>query len=99
MGDVGLHITAQSSSLPPAQPSYIFRGHTAQIHALHFARRNLALLSGDADGWVVLWDVPIKRARAVWKPHDGPILGLGYWDEDKIITYASLALKLHVEFS
>lgn len=77
---------AQSATLPPAQPAYVFRGHTAQIHAVHFLGGNLRLLSGDAEGWVILWSIPIKRAVAVWKPHNGPILGLGSWGEDRILT-------------
>ena len=76
----------QSSTLPPAQPAYVLRGHSAQIHSVHFLRQNLRLLSGDADGWVVLWDVPIKRPVAVWRAHTGSILGLGSWDDDRIIT-------------
>lgn len=76
----------QSSTLPPAQPAYVFRGHTAQVHAVIFLHGNLRLLSGDAEGWVILWSVPIKRPVAVWKPHKGPILGLASWNEDKIIT-------------
>ena len=76
----------QSSTLPPAQPAYVLRGHSAQIHAVHFLRHNLRLLSGDADGWVILWDVPIKRPVAVWRAHAGSILGLGSWGSDRIIT-------------
>ena len=76
----------QSTTLPPAQPAYVLRGHTAQIHAVHFYRENLRLLSGDADGWVVLWDIPIKRPLAVWRAHSHAILGLHSWDENKIIT-------------
>lgn len=72
----------QSSTLPPAQPSYILRGHTAQIHAVHFFRQNLRLLTGDADGWVVLWSLPIKRPVAVWRAHDSAtVLGIGHWGE------------------
>ena len=77
---------SQNSTLPPAQPAYVLRGHTAQIHAVHFFRNNLRLLSGDAEGWVILWSVTIKRAVVVWRPHTAPILGLGSWAEDKIIT-------------
>lgn len=76
----------QDSTLPPAQPVYVLRGHCAQVHALRFLRNNLRLLAGDADGWVVLWDTPIRRAVGVWKAHAGPILGLGAWGEEKIIT-------------
>jgi ASTRA-associated protein 1 len=78
----------QSSTLPPAQPAYVLRGHTAQIHAVHFLRDNLRLLTGDAEGWVVLWNVPIRRPAAVWRAHIDVLLGLGNWDDDKIITSA-----------
>ena len=83
----------QSSTLPPAQPAYILRGHSAQVHALHFCRGNLRLISGDADGWVVLWSIPIRRPVAVWKAHTATILGLGSWQDDKIITFVSTALE------
>ncbi|KAI7162950.1 WD40 repeat-like protein [Hortaea werneckii] len=78
---------AQSQTHPPLQPSYILRGHTAQVHSVLFLRENLRLLSGDADGWVVLWDVPIKRPVAVWRAHKSTILGLGSWGKSKIITH------------
>ncbi|KAK0345111.1 Astra associated protein 1 Asa1 [Friedmanniomyces endolithicus] len=77
----------QGSSHLPAQPVYVLRGHTAQVHAVHFLRQNLRLLSGDADGWVVLWNVPIRRPVAVWRAHKGAVLGLGSWDDDRIITH------------
>jgi hypothetical protein len=76
----------QSSQNPPAQPAYVLRGHTAQIHATHFLRKNAYLLTGDADGWVVLWNTTTKRPDAVWKPHKTTILGLGTWVDERIIT-------------
>ncbi|KAF2813097.1 WD40 repeat-like protein [Mytilinidion resinicola] len=75
------------NSLPPAQPSYIFRGHTAHVHAVLFVRQNTRLLSGDADGWVVLWKLASKRPVAVWKAHDGAILGFAEWGPEKLITH------------
>ncbi|KAK6441007.1 Astra associated protein 1 Asa1 [Oleoguttula sp. CCFEE 5521] len=87
----------QLSTLPPAQPKYVLRGHTAQVHAVRFLRRNSRLLTGDADGWVILWDVPIKRPVAVWRAHAQTILGVGVWGEveEKIITHGR-DNKLHV---
>jgi WD40 repeat protein len=79
-------IDRQSSALPPAQPSYILRGHTSQIHSVQFVRQNSRLLTGDADGWIVYWKVETKRALAVWKAHDGPILGTEQWGYNNIIT-------------
>ncbi|KAF2838900.1 WD40 repeat-like protein [Patellaria atrata CBS 101060] len=78
---------AQTSNLPPAQPTYILRGHNAQIHSLTFLRRNSRLLTGDADGWVVLWGVASKRPVAVWRAHEGSILGIAEWSKDQIITH------------
>ncbi|KAF2188101.1 WD40 repeat-like protein [Zopfia rhizophila CBS 207.26] len=77
----------QSTSLPPAQPSYIFRGHTAQIHSVQIVRQNTRLLTGDADGWIVYWKLESKRPVAVWRAHDAAILGTAEWGLDKIITH------------
>ncbi|KAL4985959.1 WD40-repeat-containing domain protein [Aspergillus falconensis] len=59
---------------PPATPTYILRGHGAPIHALQIFKQNLRLVSGDADGWIVVWDLIFKRPIAVWKAHEGAVL-------------------------
>lgn len=74
------------STLPPAQPIYVLRGHGAAIHTLLFFRENSRLLTGDADGWIVIWSVAIKRPVAVWRAHEATLLGAETWDEDKLIT-------------
>lgn len=81
-----------SSSVPsgPLQPSYVFRGHSAPIHAVHFLRSNSRLITGDAEGWVVLWNMVTRRPAAVWRPHTAAILGLGAWGDDKIITWVTI---------
>ena len=73
--------------LPPAQPAYVLRGHAAEVHALHFTRDNTRLLTADADGWVISWNVAFKRPVAVWKAHDTAVMGLGSWCQDRVITY------------
>ncbi|KAK7538231.1 WD40-repeat-containing domain protein [Phyllosticta citribraziliensis] len=70
----------------PATPAYVLRGHAATIHAVRFLRRNSRLLTGDADGWLVLWNLASKRPAAVWRPHSATILGLDA-DHDRIITH------------
>ncbi|KAK8191979.1 quinon protein alcohol dehydrogenase-like superfamily [Phyllosticta capitalensis] len=76
-----------SSSSPPL-PVYILRGHAASIHAVRFIRRNSRLLTGDGDGWVILWNLASKRPAAVWRPHTAAILGLDCdADGDAIITH------------
>jgi len=72
--------------LPPAQPAYIFRGHSAQIHSTAFIRKNTRLVTGDADGWIVIWSIAIKRPVTVWRAHEGSILGVSAWGDDKLIT-------------
>jgi len=71
----------------PPQPKSILRGHKASIHAAAFVRANERLLTGDADGFVVAWDLTIMRPRAVWRAHTNAILGLDSWGHDRIITY------------
>ncbi|KAI1765393.1 WD40 repeat-like protein [Hypoxylon sp. FL1150] len=71
----------------PAQPRSVLRGHHAQVHAVEFVRNNQRLVSGDADGFVILWDLTIMRPRAVWRAHTNAILGIADWGDDKIITH------------
>ena len=49
------------------------------MHAVAFVSGNRRLLTGDAEGWVVVWDVVTKRADAVWRAHQEPVLGLAAW--------------------
>ncbi|KAI0380377.1 WD40 repeat-like protein [Hypomontagnella monticulosa] len=71
----------------PAQPKSVLRGHRTQVHVTAFIRDNKRLASGDADGFVILWDLTIMRPRAVWRPHTSAILGIADWGDDKIITH------------
>ena len=70
-----------SKPLPPS-PIYTLRGHITPIHALHFLECNTYLLSGDADGTVILWNLITKRPKCVWKAHESTILGVGTWPRD-----------------
>ncbi|KAJ5690403.1 hypothetical protein N7462_004795 [Penicillium macrosclerotiorum] len=65
---------SDNSQKSPVTPIYILRGHVAPIHALNILSGNLRLISGDADGWVVIWDLVTKRPVAVWKAHEGAVL-------------------------
>ncbi|KAI2640883.1 WD40 repeat-like protein [Hypomontagnella submonticulosa] len=75
------------SQYRPAQPKSVLRGHRTQVHVTTFVRGNQRLASGDADGFVILWDLTIMRPRAVWRPHTSAILGIADWGDDKIITH------------
>ncbi|KAI0150688.1 WD40 repeat-like protein [Xylariaceae sp. FL1272] len=69
-----------------AYPKSVLRGHRAAVHVTTFIKENERLASGDADGFVVLWDLTIMRPRAVWQAHANAILGICGWADDKIIT-------------
>lgn len=79
--------SADADADAPPQPKAILRGHKAQVHAAAFVRSNERLLTGDADGFVVAWDLTIMRPRAVWQAHENAILGISAWGPDKIITH------------
>ncbi|KAL8756382.1 MAG: hypothetical protein Q9184_004523 [Pyrenodesmia sp. 2 TL-2023] len=76
-----------SMPLPPPQPSFVLRGHSVQVHAVHFIQGNSRLLTADADGWVVSWNLSYKRPVAAWKAHENAVLGIRSWGEDRIITH------------
>ena len=69
-----LEATTTHHQLPVATPKYILRGHNSSVQALHFFGRNSRLASGDADGWIVIWDVVTKRPIVVWKAHEASVL-------------------------
>lgn len=73
----------------PATPVYILRGHASPIHALNIFAKNLRLVSGDANGWVVIWDLVTKRPTTVWKAHAGAVL------EVRGFTYESGITELY----
>lgn len=77
-------------ALPVPQPAYILRGHASQIHATTFIRENSRLVTGDAEGWVVVWGLVLKRAVAVWKAHEGSLLGVRAWGSDRLITWVRI---------
>lgn len=66
--------TKSIQSQRPAAPVYILRGHGSAIHALNICHQNLRLISGDANGWIIIWDLVTKRPVAAWKAHAGAVL-------------------------
>lgn len=75
-----------SSSEQAPTPKSVLRGHESQVHVAAFVRHNQRLATGDAEGYVVLWDLTIRRPRAVWRAHTSAILGIANWGDDRIIT-------------
>jgi WD40 repeat protein len=73
-------------ALPPPTPAYIFRGHNAPIHSVAFIRTNTRLVTGDAEGWIVVWNLDLRRPVAVWRAHEGSVLGVGEWGARRLVT-------------
>ncbi|KAJ2904483.1 putative protein of unknown function with WD40 repeat domain [Zalerion maritima] len=61
------HGPRQQPEQAQPHPRTILRGHKAQVHAAVFIRNNERLVTGDAEGYVVLWDLAIMRPRAAAK--------------------------------
>ncbi|BFZ63389.1 Guanine nucleotide binding protein (G protein), beta polypeptide 1-like [Saitoella coloradoensis] len=78
-------------SLPPPVPSYIFRGHASQINTLAFLPSSSDLITGDADGFVVIWSLTTRRPRAVWRAHKEGLLKVEGWPGEegkgKVVTH------------
>lgn len=85
----------QQQQQQPAQPVYVLRGHSAQIHALLFTRGNERLVTADADGWVVVWNVTTRRPVSVWKAHEGAVMNVAEWG-GRLLTFVLPLLGLHV---
>lgn len=89
-------LPASSQQQQPAQPVYVLRGHSAQIHAVVFTRDNERIITADADGWVVVWNVGTRRPVAVWKAHEGTVMKVMGRD-GKIITWVYLPVVIDIE--
>ncbi|KAL8831094.1 MAG: hypothetical protein Q9170_005444 [Blastenia crenularia] len=94
-----------SELLPSLQPSFVLRGHSAQVHAVHFVQGNTRLLTGDADGWVVSWSLAFKRPVAnisyslqllfIWTSSHGRDSKLAVWQlrpEDEEVVGQTLPI-------
>ncbi|CAG8503430.1 1634_t:CDS:10 [Ambispora leptoticha] len=62
-------------------PEYIFRDHTDQINVLKFYRNNKRLLSGDAEGNIIIWDMKIRRPILKYRAHREGILNISTWQD------------------
>lgn len=54
--------------------NFSFRGHKAAIACIGSFQNDV--VSADRDGFVAVWDVFLKRPKAVWKAHDGHVVSL-----------------------
>lgn len=52
------------------------RAHSASVRALNFAGGGASLISGDEDGWVVIWNLHIRRPTAIWRAHSHALLAV-----------------------
>ena len=76
-----------SGLLPAATPVYILRGHSSPIHSLTFSPTNAHLVSADAQGWLIIWDIVYKRPIAVWQAHESVVMEVKYWGSHRLVTH------------
>jgi ASTRA-associated protein 1 len=72
---------------PVLQPTYILRGHGSAVNTVRFWRHNSRILTGDSEGYIILWNNIWRRPVAVWRAHKGSILNIDTWNDDKIISF------------
>lgn len=66
------------------------RAHSASVRALNFSQDGLSLISGDEDGWVVIWDLCSRRPTAIWRAHTHALLAVEWReksDQHEVLTH------------
>ncbi|KAJ2804587.1 Astra associated protein 1 Asa1 [Coemansia helicoidea] len=70
-----------------SQPDFVFRGHRAAVNAVHFFAGDRILASGDQDGVLILWSMPLKRQLvAVPDAHSAAILAVGSAGANTVVS-------------
>ncbi|CAI2173318.1 15885_t:CDS:2, partial [Funneliformis geosporum] len=67
-------MSGKTDSSTPLIPIYIFRGHKDQINHLEFYQNNTRLISGDAGGIIIIWNMKTMRPTLQFKAHNEGIL-------------------------
>ncbi|KAL1918090.1 uncharacterized protein VTP21DRAFT_3356 [Calcarisporiella thermophila] len=75
-------------------PSYVFRGHTSQVNTILFTNDNRNLISGDADGYIIVWNLKTRRPLHRFRGHEDSIIAV--WPLDGIIISQGRDNKLKV---
>lgn len=92
-------------------PFFVLRGHASEVQCLHFpgpafseahSLQEDCLISGDSDGYVILWSMATFRPLAIWKAHNRALLTvetlgkqvLSHGRDDKVYLWEIVDLKL-----
>ncbi|ORZ36978.1 hypothetical protein BCR44DRAFT_1049818 [Catenaria anguillulae PL171] len=71
----------------PETPAFVLRGHQAAVVYTDFAPSPANLLvSGDADGKVILWNLHTFFPIAKWSPHPRQVLCCRFLTSDRLLT-------------
>ncbi|CAG8769199.1 192_t:CDS:2, partial [Racocetra persica] len=57
-----------------------------QINSLEFIENNRYLISGDAEGNIIIWDMISRRPKVQFKAHNDGILSIAKF-KDKLISH------------
>ncbi|KAJ1732420.1 Astra associated protein 1 Asa1 [Coemansia biformis] len=69
------------------QPDFVFRGHQAAVNAVRFFASDRHLVSGDQDGTLIVWSMPLKRQLvAVRDAHSAAVVAVDSASADTIVS-------------
>eukprot|EP00052_Salpingoeca_macrocollata_P027225 m.257759 g.257759 ORF g.257759 m.257759 type:complete len:571 (-) comp22711_c1_seq6:33-1745(-) len=67
----------------------VLQGHTKPVHAVCFGPHGAALLSGDAGGSVLLWDITTRAVRLRLNPHWSAVTSLAVSTDGRLAVSAA----------
>lgn len=76
----------------PLAPTFVLRGHPADVQCIQFTSifihdvRTSILISGDADGFVLIWSLKEYRPIAIWQAHRASVLTVTKF-QDYLVTH------------
>jgi WD40 repeat protein len=77
--------------------TYFYKYHNSKLNAIAFSPNEKYMVTGGADGQVMLWDNTGRRLLHVYKDHKSGITGAGFMDGDRQIISTSFDGMLFVQ--
>lgn len=77
-------------------PSFVLRGHAAEVTSVAFHAHSGAMISSATDGQLRVWDLPTRRCTGTAVAHGRGVgvLSAQFW-RDRIVTCAHLVMSSH----
>lgn len=75
----------KGQALPPPLPFTVLRGHSSPVYDLSF--RKVSILSGSADGLLILWDTELRRSLLQLNAHSESVTSCSLVGDSTAISY------------